>query len=610
MPRPFTLQSPEHIATEYGGNKQRIAAAAQMGMVDPTAAVMAGMFIDRMRSAQMAERAQQPTVAQQVLSPQPQAPPQGGLPPQGGPPPGGDQGGPPAGLGALAPQGGPPPGGLGALPPQGGPPPGGPPPGGPPQGGPPQGGLLAIGGSVPDSMYDYSGGGLVSFNGTTDSQVHAPGAYYSPGIGGTPWGKVLGLDKTLTPEEQAAYAAQQRAEGIAAKIQGNETLRQVGNIIPKNLGIGQAREPLTPEMAAAEAAKQWDAQGQPFVAANAKVAPPLQTTAQKTAAAPGATQTATQTGTAPAVPAKTDAKGGGKGGTKKTSVDITLASGVHPAVQDFMQHVPPTPAGQKLASVLSGSLDPYTKEFDEKSGVNTKALDEAEADNKKTPEKIAAQKKTDMWQTLAEIGFSMMGTKNASFLGAVGEAGTAAMPAMAQRAKDRKQDEKDARKEAIELMGLKNANAMARYSAATSARSALMEATKGDQEQAEKLREFDATVDMHNLDRQKDLTVASMDNATKLKVANIEAGAAKAAHNTPEFQDRVNSYVNWLLTNPVNLRANPSVLRQMAVDHIDAQEIALRKASGSPPAPNRLPGSAAPGQVVPNAIVSGPGIPR
>lgn len=92
--KPFNLQSPEAIAKDYGGNKQKIAQAAQMGLVDPTAAVLAGMFIDRMRSAQMQEQAPQATVAQQVLGGAPPAPPMA-PPPMSGPPPapmGADQG--------------------------------------------------------------------------------------------------------------------------------------------------------------------------------------------------------------------------------------------------------------------------------------------------------------------------------------------------------------------------------------------------------------------------------------------------------------------------------------------------------------------------------------
>jgi len=88
--KPFSLQAPEAIAKEYAGNKQAIARAAQMGMLDPTAAVLAGMFIDRMRSAQAMEQAPAQTVAQETFAPpaQPQmgmqqeqmgAPQQGGV---------------------------------------------------------------------------------------------------------------------------------------------------------------------------------------------------------------------------------------------------------------------------------------------------------------------------------------------------------------------------------------------------------------------------------------------------------------------------------------------------------------------------------------------------
>ena len=93
MGKPFSMQAPEDIAKEYGGNKQSIAKAAQMGLLDPTTAVMAGMFIDRMRDAQAQEQVPQQTIAEQTFAPpQPQMPqgmpPQGpqGMPPQGMPP--------------------------------------------------------------------------------------------------------------------------------------------------------------------------------------------------------------------------------------------------------------------------------------------------------------------------------------------------------------------------------------------------------------------------------------------------------------------------------------------------------------------------------------------
>jgi len=78
MAGPYELQSPKDIAMEYGGNKQKIAQAAQMGMIDPTSAVLAGMFIDKMRMAQQEEMTPQSTVAQDVMA-APQMPTEAGV---------------------------------------------------------------------------------------------------------------------------------------------------------------------------------------------------------------------------------------------------------------------------------------------------------------------------------------------------------------------------------------------------------------------------------------------------------------------------------------------------------------------------------------------------
>jgi len=61
------MVSPEKVAEAYGGDKARIAQAARMGVIDPTTAVMAGMFIDRIRGAAAEERAPKTSVAQDVM---------------------------------------------------------------------------------------------------------------------------------------------------------------------------------------------------------------------------------------------------------------------------------------------------------------------------------------------------------------------------------------------------------------------------------------------------------------------------------------------------------------------------------------------------------------
>lgn len=152
MAKPFSIQSPEDIAKEYAGNKQMIAQAMQMGVVDPTAGVLAGMFIDRMRAAQMQEGMPQATVAQQVM---------GGAPPVPAPPlPAGGLGATAPAAPPMAPQMGTPPE-MGVAPPM-------------PQGAPmgmAEGGLAML--PVPDTMFDeptnggfndgYAGGGVVAF---------------------------------------------------------------------------------------------------------------------------------------------------------------------------------------------------------------------------------------------------------------------------------------------------------------------------------------------------------------------------------------------------------------------------------------------------------------
>lgn len=152
MVKPFNIQSPENIAKEYAGNKQRIAEAMQMGVVDPTAGVLAGMFIDRMRAGQMQEGMPQSTVAQQVMGGAPSAAPAPPLP-------AGGLGATPQAAPSMTPEMG-----MG-MPPEMGM---------APQGQMPmmaEGGLATL--PVPDTMFDeptnggfndgYAGGGIVAF---------------------------------------------------------------------------------------------------------------------------------------------------------------------------------------------------------------------------------------------------------------------------------------------------------------------------------------------------------------------------------------------------------------------------------------------------------------
>ena len=150
----MSLTSPETIAREYGGNKKKIAEAARMGLLDPTAAVMAGMFIDKMRAAAAVEQTPATTVAQDVLeAPMPmqgmQAPAQG-----------------PQGIGAA----------QAAMAPQGRPMMPTPAPQGQPQMQPPMQpqGVDAL---PAGNVGNFAGGGIVAFanGGVTDEQAQALG---------------------------------------------------------------------------------------------------------------------------------------------------------------------------------------------------------------------------------------------------------------------------------------------------------------------------------------------------------------------------------------------------------------------------------------------------
>lgn len=271
--KPFHLQAPEQIAKDYDGNKQKIAQASHLGLLDPTAALLAGMFIDRMRSAAMKEQGPPQTVAQQVFAPT--APP------------------------APAPMGGP--GGPPPMPPMGGPPPA-PGPGGPP---PPQmnapqgmaqGGLASL--PVPDSMYDepvdaqsFRGGGIVAFaDGGQFVDMATLDATDRLGNAMNPGGGLEAIVPKLTP-------AQQETKDLAddqAAIKHQETLL---GAVPHKYSDMRAQmydSEHTPEALAAQKKYDlWSAVGQFGAALGASKSPSLMTAFTEAAGAtlPGMAKT-------------------------------------------------------------------------------------------------------------------------------------------------------------------------------------------------------------------------------------------------------------------------------------------------------------------------------
>jgi len=389
-PKPFSMQSPEHIAMEYGGNKQKIAQAVQSGLVDPTSGLMAGMFIDRMRAAQVQEQAPHQTVAQQVLGPQG---PQGGPPPQGGP-----QGGPPPG----GPQGGPPPGG-----PQGGPPPGGPPPPPPPQGGPPPQGPVGMAGGglttlpVPDYMFDehtFAGGGIVAFS--TGNEV---GGYTyqdaSRGINSSD-----PATRAMAAAWMRDYQTKQSKPYVAPDLPpATENTNRLAGM------YAAATDPNATDQQKNEARRAIYAQGQeeqtaPVAApiAAPAVLPPVATPRPNLATLAAATAKAKNTPTpTPRPDLPTDAAA--------TPVE-TLES-----------------AAARLKGLYGETPTP----------------DKTSAEDK------AARKKEDLWSALAQAGFSMMAGTSQNALTNIGEGLKAAMPTMQASLKERRADEKEERAQAF-----------------------------------------------------------------------------------------------------------------------------------------------------------------
>ena len=240
--KPYNLQSPEQIAKDYGGNKQKIAEAMQMGIIDPTAGTMAGMFIDRMRSAAQQEAAPQQTIAQQTFAPP--APPQ--MPmgaPQGAPP-------APAGLGNTPEAAAMPP--MGAAPPMGMP---------APQGEMPmmaEGGMVppyASGGGLsdmplPDGMFDepsnggfgdgYSGGGLIAFaagdkvdadeDGDGNPDTYFGYNYKDPSANAAMRDKLFGVPETKYSGEYEADLLARRAPEARSKRRKEDMWMALGQI--------------------------------------------------------------------------------------------------------------------------------------------------------------------------------------------------------------------------------------------------------------------------------------------------------------------------------------------------------------------------------------------
>ena len=388
--KPYSIQSPEQIAKDYGGNKQKIAEAMQMGIVDPTAGTLAGMFIDRMRSAAQAEQAPQQTVAQKTFAPP--APPMGGV---GVPSPMPQQGAP-AGLGATP---------EAAQMPQ------------MPMAEMPMAEMPAA--EMPEMdmpeeapSMDMAEGGLTT--------LPLPDTMFDePNNGGYAGGGIIALAKGGPLTDEEAWGRIKRIEGGLGP-KGEMRVSSAGAVGPSQL------MPATAPEAARLAGLPWDEKRYRTDAAYNEALGKAYYLSRVAAR---------------------------KGDYDKAALDYHSGMGnvdkgnIGPAGRDYARkfsgaELPErdTNTAQGFASSLGDTIDMVERRYGQ--AAEEKATDEAlmaRAKEMASPEYEAKERRDSMWETLASIGFNMASSKSPSLLQAVGEAAAAALPGAIADKKERKQ---------------------------------------------------------------------------------------------------------------------------------------------------------------------------
>jgi len=420
--KPFSLQSPEKVAEAYGGNKQKIAQAIQMGALDPTSGLLAGMFIDRMRSAQAMEQAPQQSVAQKVFAP-PAPPPA------------------PAGLGAIGPQGGgmPAPQGpqVASAAPMGMPAPMGQPPVGMAAGGmtelPDSYGLESL--PIPDNMYNeesFAGGGIVAFagGGLQDQIARLEAILKDPNASAD---KKLSASIELRsmrsalgdPEKFRANMARMRGPipTFAERTAGggkpllNEYLSK--GEVDFNPEEAMMRASTTPTVA--PPAYKSDLSSVNMTPYNPEASSPeaqLNAILGKSAPAPGLPSLlASQEVPSPAPRADRGVADVAGGATRTPAGATAPAAGTTPEMSD--EDI----AEKRMQDFLAAAKPPAPKGT--------------------TDEEKAARKNEDLWSALAQIGFGMAAGESPNFLTNVGKATAAAVPGMQESLKERRADTKE-----------------------------------------------------------------------------------------------------------------------------------------------------------------------
>lgn len=480
--RPYNLQSPEQIAKDYGGNKQKIAEAMQMGILDPTAGTMAGMFIDRMRSAAQMEAAPQQTVAEQVFAPPaPPQPPMGAaMPPMGAAPPQ-----------EMSPQEMPPQGEMpmmaegGMVPPYAS-----------------GGGLSEL--PVPDGMFDepsnggfddgYAGGGLVAFaaGDAVDADEETDGQRFErlvteliPGTSVTSRKRSAADNKRVGGARNSFHMTDQARDFVPPK---GMSLTEFGGKLKKLLGEGtdvvynskghfdHAHVEPGKRQAANRSAPTRDFTD--IAASMVSTAPTAAPTGLAAAALPNEDMSAMREQMAMLTKSRADDLAGMKKDRRQDAMmalgrfglsmleprGVSMARGgevrgyaaagavaqpsgfMTPAIKDPMDAFKPEYL-KTMQSSISGLMPQSNKYAD---------LMMEDVERRRNPETMQKDIKGVRNQAMMNFGLALMASKNPSFLGAFGEAGIPAAAALKADLKDLKKDARDALVEGAQAEGMKN----------------------------------------------------------------------------------------------------------------------------------------------------------
>ena len=505
----FSMQSPEAIAKQYGGNKQKIAQAMQLGIIDPTAGTLAGMFIDRMRAAAQAEQAPQQTVAQQVFAPP--APPQQQMPQQQQMPP---QAPPQAGLGATPPAGQAPPMGMAA------------------------GGMVAFadGGGlpslqVPDDMFNSSLGN------SGDDQQYADGGIVSFAAGSP------GMLDLYDDVEQQESGGNQNAVSPAGA-------RGVMQLMPgtmKDPGFGV---PTMAELRARglseEAANRLV--GQKYLEAMYKKYGNKTTALMAYNWGPGNTDKWLASGADPKkVPSETRNYVKSVMGGNAAPASAPATGGTR--VPTLANYVEPDLTKDLESDAVAGMAfyDKYAPQTRKAADMLTK-----EADRLSDPATVKKQERDDKWMALAEFGFKLAGSNSPYFLQAVGEAANATLPGMKADKKEREARRLDAIKMYAQAEGITNEMASKRV-------------TAGMSYAKDKLEIKDRSIA-----RVADLAKSAASNATQLEVVDRQV-AGNLAVAKENVRGQIDASTKLSNAERLKLQAQLAKIPQQATENVDAR---------------------------------------